>query len=175
MKILILGSLIFFGWSAFSTHFYVCKIRKLCDSREVMQIAAANVKGVLVSDSLDRLPIRNPDADPGTMTINFAFDKSEFEPDVATDKYFEKSKNYMVLNITAKLSITGHTDAVGSDEYNLSLGFRRAQSLQDYFESKGIIKDKIIAASSGEKDPADENNTISGRANNRRTVITINK
>jgi OOP family OmpA-OmpF porin len=47
--------------------------------------------------------------------------------------------------------------------------------LQDYFERKGIVNRKIIAESKGEKEPTDDNNTISGRANNRRTVITINK
>ena len=75
----------------------------------------------------------------------------------------------------ARLSITGHTDAIGSEEYNLALGFRRAQSVQSYFENKGIPANRIIVESSGEKEPADNNNTTTGRANNRRTVITINK
>jgi outer membrane protein OmpA-like peptidoglycan-associated protein len=47
--------------------------------------------------------------------------------------------------------------------------------MQHYFERKGILSNKIIIESRGEKDPADDNNTSAGRANNRRTVITIKK
>jgi OOP family OmpA-OmpF porin len=71
------------------------------------------------------------------------------------------------------LSITGHTDAIGSDEYNQALGYRRAKSVQHYFESKGIPANKIIIESKGEKEPADNNSSVTGRANNRRTIITI--
>jgi outer membrane protein OmpA-like peptidoglycan-associated protein len=175
MRILIIGSLIFLSWSAVSTHYYVCKIKKLCNDQEVMQIGTVNDRNVYVNDSLNSTLIPDRDVNPGIMTVTFAFDKSEFNPDKATDNYFEKSKAYLVQNATAKLSITGHTDSVGSDEYNQALGLRRAQSLQYYFEREAMIKGKIIVESNGEKNPADDNNTISGRANNRRTVITINK
>jgi outer membrane protein OmpA-like peptidoglycan-associated protein len=47
--------------------------------------------------------------------------------------------------------------------------------MQHYFESKGILANKIIIESMGEKEPAGNNNTTSGRANNRRAVITIKK
>jgi outer membrane protein OmpA-like peptidoglycan-associated protein len=175
MRILLIGFIAFFTWSAVSTHFYVCKIKKLCNDQEVIQIDAVNNKAVSFNDSLSRTLIREQAANPGIMTVSFAFDKSEFNPDTATDNYFEKSKAYLDQNNSARLSITGFTDAIGSDEYNQALGFRRAKSLQKYFERKGMINGKIIVESKGEKDPADDNNTISGRANNRRTVITINQ
>jgi len=73
----------------------------------------------------------------------------------------------------ARISITGHTDAVGTDEYNQALGTRRAESSQTYFIEKGIPRDKIISESRGEKEPADNNNTTEGRANNRRTLTVI--
>jgi OOP family OmpA-OmpF porin len=126
-----------------------------------------------VSDSLNSILKKDQNLYPGVMTINFAFDKSGFSPDKATDNYFEKSKAFIANNTEARLSIIGYTDSVGSDSYNMSLGFRRAQSLKDYFERKGITDEKIKVESKGEREPADENNTISGRANNRRTVITI--
>jgi OOP family OmpA-OmpF porin len=89
--------------------------------------------------------------------------------------YFAESNTYLDQNVQARLSITGHSDAIGSDEYNEALGYRRAQSLQHYFENKGMPSDKIIVESKGEKEPVDDNKTTAGRANNRRTVVTIKK
>jgi OOP family OmpA-OmpF porin len=47
--------------------------------------------------------------------------------------------------------------------------------MKQYFESKGMPENKIKIESRGEKDPADDNNTTDGRANNRRTIIAITK
>jgi OOP family OmpA-OmpF porin len=107
------------------------------------------------------------------MLIYFAFDKSEFNSGTITDKYLNESKIFLDQNQMAKLTLTGHTDAVGSDEYNQALGLRRAQSVQLYFESRGVAANRIIVDSKGPKEPADKNNTTTGRAKNRRTVITI--
>jgi outer membrane protein OmpA-like peptidoglycan-associated protein len=174
MKTLIIGFIAFFIWSVGSTHYYVCRIKKLCDVKGSDLILSTIEKPGINSDSLKSISKPEKAAIPGTMTVNFAFDKAEFNPDPSTDNYFIISKAYLDQNNTARLSITGHTDAVGSDEYNQALGYRRAQSLQTYFESKGLATGKISVASKGEKDPADDNSSISGRANNRRTVITIN-
>src|SRR5674476_1389205 len=112
MKILLLGFLALFGWSAFSTHFFVCKIKGLCGEPLTTQPGKVREK----------------------MIIYFDFDKSEFKSDANTEKYYSESKAYLDKNLQSRLSITGYTDAVGSDEYNLALGYRRAQSLQNYFE-----------------------------------------
>jgi OOP family OmpA-OmpF porin len=80
---------------------------------------------------------------------------------------------YMFLNKDATLNITGHTDAVGSEAYNQTLGYSRAQSVQEFFEGKGMPSSKIKIESKGEKEPAEDNNSVSGRAKNRRAVITI--
>jgi outer membrane protein OmpA-like peptidoglycan-associated protein len=164
MKILIIGFLALFGWSALSTHIYVCKI-----------IDVVNHKDVIAVDTLSKPLVREQAVIPENLIIHFAFDKSEFNSDAETNKYFDETKAYLDQNSQARLSITGHTDAIGSDEYNQALGYRRAQSTQHYFESKGMPANKIIIESKGEKEPADDNNTTAGRANNRRTVITIKK
>ena len=96
---------------------------------------------------------------PENLLIYFAFDKSDFTSDAKTARYFDESNAYLDQNSQASLSITGHTDAIGSDEYNQALGYRRAQSVQHYFESKGMPANKIIIESKGEKEPADDNNT----------------
>jgi len=175
MKFLIIGILVFFGWSALSTHIYVCMIKGLCNEPVTMQIDTTNQKDVIAVDTLVKPLVKEKGIIPADLVIYFAFDKSEFNSDAKTDRYFNESNAFLNQNTLSSLIITGHADAIGTDEYNQSLGYRRAQSLQNYFESKGMPANKIIIESKGEKEPADDNKTSAGRANNRRTVVTIKK
>jgi outer membrane protein OmpA-like peptidoglycan-associated protein len=170
MKILVIGFLAFFGWSALSTHLYVCQIKGLCNEPAALQI---NDKAIVMGDTSKKPVIPEKAALPASLSIYFAFDKSEFNSDSATDKYIDRSFAYLNQNSQAILNITGYTDAIGSDEYNQALGYRRALSLQNIFENKGMQGNKIKIESKGEKEPAADNNTSAGRANNRRAVITI--
>jgi outer membrane protein OmpA-like peptidoglycan-associated protein len=173
MKILTIGFLVLFSWSALSTYFYVCNIKGLCNEQETIETGAVNPDDVIAGDTLLEPLVSEQAVIPENLIIYFAFDKSEFSSDAETDKYFDGSNAYLDQNSQARLSITGHTDAIGSDDYNQALGYQRAQSVQQYFESKGMPANKIISESKGEKEPADVNKTSAGRANNRRTVITI--
>jgi outer membrane protein OmpA-like peptidoglycan-associated protein len=173
MKTLIIGFLALFTWGVLSTHYYVCKIKGFCNEQVTTLSNVVKPDVVTTVDTL-RKPLKNEHQQiPENMLIYFAFDKSEFNSGTISDKYLNESNKYLDQNLQARLSITGHTDAIGSDEYNLALGFRRAKSVQLYFESKGIPANRIIVESGGEKEPADNNNTTTGRANNRRTIITI--
>jgi outer membrane protein OmpA-like peptidoglycan-associated protein len=173
MKTLLFGFLVLIGWSVLSTHIYVCNIKGLCNGPVTVQINAISHKDTVAADSLNKPLLMKQAIIPKDLITYFAFDKYEFNSDIKTSKYFDESNGYLVKNAQARLNITGYTDAVGSDEYNQALGYKRAQSLQYYFESKGIPANKIQIESKGEKEPADDNNTPAGRANNRRTVITI--
>lgn len=173
MKILLIGFLALFCWSALSTYIYVCKVKGLCNETETIDTGAVNQRDVIAVDTLSKPLVREQAVIPKNLSIYFAFDKSEFTSDAKTARYFDESNAYLDQNSQARLSITGHTDAIGSDEYNQALGYRRAQSVQHFFESKGLPANKIIIESKGEKEPADDNNTTPGRANNRRTAITI--
>lgn len=171
MRILIIGFITFFAWSTLSTYIYVCKIKGLCDEPVSMQIS--EVKNDTIANDTIQKPLVQQAVVPKDLIIYFEFDKSDFGSNLAADKYFDESKYYLNQNSDSKISITGHTDAIGTKEYNQALGSRRAKSVQHYFEKKGMDADKIIIVSKGEKEPADDNNTEAGRANNRRTVITI--
>jgi OOP family OmpA-OmpF porin len=175
MRILIIGFLTLSAWSILATYIYVCKIKGLCDEPTSVQIAEVSHKEAIVADTARKPIVREQAVIPKNLVIYFAFDKSEFNSNAETDKYFDESNKYLNENSITKLDITGYTDAIGTDEYNQALGFRRAQSMQHYFESKGMPVNKIIVASKGEKEPVGDNNTSAGRANNRRTVITIKK
>lgn len=175
MKILVTGILTFSIWTVLSTYIYVCKIKGLCYEPQTVFMAAVDNKAVIPDKPEPKPVVSEPLVIPETLVIYFAFDKSEVRSNAESDRYFKESNAYLEKNQQARLSITGHTDAIGSGKYNQALGYRRAQRTQQYFESKGINAGKIIIESKGEKVPAGDNNTESGRANNRRTVITINK
>ena len=72
---------------------------------------------------------------------------------------------------SVKITITGYTDSIGSEAYNLKLGMARAVSVRSYLASKGVDALRMTADSKGEADPIAPNSTPEGRQQNRRVVI----
>lgn len=72
-----------------------------------------------------------------------------------------------------ELLIVGHTDAVGTDEYNLRLSEQRAQSAADYLVSQGVPRSDIRIVGRGETEPIASNDTPDGRQLNRRVEVAI--
>ena len=173
MKTLLVGFLAFAIWSILATHIYVCVILGLCNNQETPQNVEIILSDSIAVDSLQIAILQEEVPAPSNIVIYFKFDKSDFNPDASSEKYLEESKIYLEQNEQALLSIAGHTDAVGSDKYNMALGYRRAQRIQLYFENNGVLSSQMIIESYGEREPADDNSTAEGRANNRRTEITI--
>ncbi len=71
--------------------------------------------------------------------------------------------------------VEGHCDSIGSAVYNLNLSRRRAASVKTYFVSKGVPAKRVFPIGYGEARPIDTNETIAGRARNRRVEIKIKK
>lgn len=71
------------------------------------------------------------------------------------------------------LTVVGHTDSIGTDEYNQRLSELRAEAVKDYFISRGIPSEKIYAEGRGEFEPKADNETKEGRAINRRVEIRV--
>ena len=74
---------------------------------------------------------------------------------------------------TLTLTITGHTDSDGSDEYNQKLSEDRANSVKNYLIKKLIAENRLVAVGKGESEPIDNTNTASGKEKNRRVVMTL--
>jgi len=168
MKILTIGFFAFICWSALSTYIYVCKINGLCGETMLVQ-------NNIAPETTKKHKIQKVETMPENLHIYFDYNKSVFKFSNGAEKYFAASNAYLNQNNQATLKITGYTDETGTKDYNQELGYKRAQSLQHYFESKGIPSNKIKIESKGENEPAANNKTKEGRANNRRTVITIKK
>jgi outer membrane protein OmpA-like peptidoglycan-associated protein len=71
------------------------------------------------------------------------------------------------------IEIEGHTDSVGSDDYNQDLSQRRADSVRSYLMQQGINSQRIVAAGKGEHQPVADNGSAGGRQLNRRVEIII--
>ncbi|MDC6362232.1 MULTISPECIES: OmpA family protein [Flavobacteriaceae] len=76
---------------------------------------------------------------------------------------------------TAKFTVEGHTDSVGSEKLNQELSEKRANSVRDFLIDKGISSSRLTAIGYGEAKPIATNNTRAGRAQNRRVEINLVK
>lgn len=85
----------------------------------------------------------------------------------------ERIIQYLEKNPDASLQITGHTDNLGDEDINKTLGMQRSLHAKSLMIKRGITADRIITLSAGESQPIADNLTSSGRAQNRRTEITI--
>jgi outer membrane protein OmpA-like peptidoglycan-associated protein len=72
-----------------------------------------------------------------------------------------------------KLEIEGHTDSVGSDEYNQVLSEKRAASVRDYLVNNGVSINNVIARGLGKGSPVADNSTAAGRKLNRRVEMIV--
>jgi outer membrane protein OmpA-like peptidoglycan-associated protein len=71
------------------------------------------------------------------------------------------------------VAVEGHTDSVGSDDYNQELSEHRAQSVRDYFVQQGIPSNAIEARGFGKSEPIASNDTPEGRQQNRRVELVM--
>ncbi len=118
--------------------------------------------------------ITSEDSETSTISINtsllFKFDSAIIEDTSELNRIVEKFNRGVVRYI----KIAGHTDSIGSDNYNLKLSERRAQAVLEYLKFHGLTRNYSIKGK-GEGKPIATNSTAEGRAKNRRVEITIEK
>lgn len=103
--------------------------------------------------------------------VFFDFDKTELLPQ--SYKELDVLLNYLLSHPGYSITITGHTDSKGSDEYNEKLSAGRAKAVGDYLSTNGIAADRIHTEGKGSKEPIADNTTDKGREQNRRVEFTI--
>jgi OOP family OmpA-OmpF porin len=105
--------------------------------------------------------------------VHFAFNKYDITDeakkvlDVIAESLLRPS------NTSRTITVTGNTDAIGSEGYNEKLGQARADQAKAYLVSRGVSADRIVARTAGETDPLAPNDTDNGRATNRRVLIML--
>jgi outer membrane protein OmpA-like peptidoglycan-associated protein len=103
--------------------------------------------------------------------INFVTNSAEITPD--SDPILTKAYNTLRTNQNLRVEIQGHTDDVGSNTANQRLSERRANSVRDYFVSKGIDANRMTARGYGEDQPLVPNDSPENRARNRRIQFRV--
>lgn len=105
--------------------------------------------------------------------IFFDFNESTLSP----ESYMELDRVVKLLNENPNIEIelSGHTDNVGSDEYNDNLSLNRASSVAKYIILKGVNSQRIISKGYGKQSPVASNDSEEGRQLNRRVEFTILK
>ena len=101
------------------------------------------------------------------------FRSGSFELMPAARERLAKVSGIILAYPSLHVAIEGHTDSVGSDEYNQSLSERRADSVRDYFVQQGIRSAAIEARGFGKTSPIAANDTPEGRQQNRRVELVL--
>lgn len=105
--------------------------------------------------------------------VQFGFDKFELSDaaKAALDAFANKVKTE---NKNVYIEIQGHTDNIGSEKYNLELGYKRAEQVMRYLNMQhGFALHRMNVISYGEYKPIAENSTKEGRAQNRRVTMVV--
>jgi len=117
-------------------------------------------------------PAPEPDACSGVIRlrgVEFEFDKADLAG--ASSVVLDAAGEGLLACPTVPVRVEGHTDSLGSAEYNQNLGQRRAETVRRYLVDSGIAPQRIKARSHGETRPIATNDTDEGRQLNRRVEL----
>ncbi|RPF71332.1 OmpA family protein [Aurantiacibacter spongiae] len=103
--------------------------------------------------------------------VTFAVDSTTINSNMRNvlDDVAQSMTNYP----NSLIDVMGHTDSTGSEQYNLDLSRRRAESVANYLTSRGVSRARIETIGYGEQYPIADNSTEAGRSQNRRVEIRI--
>ncbi len=104
-------------------------------------------------------------------TVYFDFDKSDLRQD--TRDVLSRNAEAILKSAGSRVKIEGHCDERGSDEYNLALGDRRANSVAQYLINLGVSADKISTISFGKEKPAVDGSNEAAWSKNRRAEFVV--
>lgn len=105
--------------------------------------------------------------------VFFDFDKATLKEESFPE--LNRVVKLMKERPTMEIELDGHTDAVGSDDYNLGLSERRARSVAKYLTGQGIAQERVKVMYFGESRPLEDNTSKEGRKKNRRVEFKIMK
>ncbi|ROO29049.1 flagellar motor protein MotB [Salinisphaera orenii MK-B5] len=102
---------------------------------------------------------------------SFAVDSSTLSQNAQST--FNKIANVLKDYEKTAIHVVGHTDSTGSEQHNLELSQKRAQSVAGFLTGRGVDSQRVLTWGRGESEPIASNDTEAGRAENRRVDIVI--
>ena len=103
--------------------------------------------------------------------VLFDFNQATLKP--GAKEKLAKVSGILLAYPSLHLSVEGHTDSIGTPEYNMKLSQRRADAVRDDLVSNGINSANIQAVGMGEDNPVASNSTAAGRQQNRRVEMVV--
>ncbi len=137
------------------------------------------------SSSLDTVAPRSPSAmesisrgvaavtPPGAVLKDIYYEFDSTGLTAQAQDILKQNGIWMKANPRARVEIEGHCDDIGSAEYNLALGAKRAQVAKDFLVSEGVLADRLVTISYGKEAPACFEPTEECRVKNRRARFVI--
>lgn len=143
--------------------------------------------GVLIGNKMDKQAQKIEEEIPGAqvervddgIVLTFDessgvyFDTNKFNINAASQTSLNKLIAVFQEYPDTNLLVVGHTDSAGAEAYNMTLSKNRANAVTNYLTSKGISGSRLTTNWFGETQPKYDNNTVEGRAKNRRVNIAI--
>jgi peptidoglycan-associated lipoprotein len=103
--------------------------------------------------------------------VYYEFDSIQLRSDA--EEILKQNAAWIAANPTARVEIEGHCDDIGSDEYNLALGAKRAQIAKEFLLTQGISDDRLVTISYGKEAPACFERNEDCRVKNRRARFVV--
>ncbi|MBS1820208.1 MAG: OmpA family protein [Acidobacteria bacterium] len=104
--------------------------------------------------------------------VHFDFDRYTLRPEAT--RVLDEAVAALRDDPNLRIEVEGHTCNIGTAEYNLALGDRRANAVRDYLVSRGVTADRLRTISYGEERPKYDNSREETRRLNRRAALTVN-
>ena len=134
-------------------------------------VTVSDGKGGTVTDTVTIQVVKPAIKDYTFEDVHFDFDRYTLRPEAT--RILDEAIKALSDNPELKLEVEGHTCNIGTAEYNLALGERRAYSVRDYLGSRGVGADRIRTVSYGEERPKHDNAREETRRLNRRAALTV--
>jgi peptidoglycan-associated lipoprotein len=103
--------------------------------------------------------------------VHFDFDRYTLTPEAT--RLLDEAVSTLQQNPNLHITIEGHTCNIGTAEYNLALGERRANAVSDYLTSRGVAAGRMKTVSYGEERPKYDNSREETRRLNRRAALVV--
>ncbi len=117
----------------------------------------------------DNIPL----AEAGSLLKDIYFEFDSYSIDAESRKTINQSAEWLKANADKKVTIEGHCDERGTNEYNMVLGANRARAVYDYLRTLGVEVSRLKTVSYGEELPLDPRHNEEAWAKNRRAHFDI--
>lgn len=140
-------------------------------ARQEADLAAAEADAL--RRQLENLQARKTDRGLVLTLGDVLFESGQAELRQASLANLDKLVNFVEQHPQRKVSIEGHTDSSGSEQFNLNLSQRRADAVRKALLDRGVAAERLDAVGLGEEFPVASNDTAFGKQKNRRVEVVI--